>query len=888
MQFHVISAVFKRNVSSFFTSVLGYLFIVAFVVASGALAFSERFFVANEPALDQLTAYFPLLLLFIIPAVTMTTWADEKKVGTDELLFTLPASDFEILMGKYLSVMAIYTVTLVFAAAHSVVLAQLGNPDPGILITTYFGYWVMGSALIAAGMLASSVTSNTTVAFVLGAAICLVLVYAGEVFAVVFGFFGATNLAASCRSLSFDQQARGFGLGVIPLSSVLFFGALSGVLLYLNYVQISRRHWKSSRKGDMGLQFSLRTICIIVTLFCACFLASKTGFTLDLSSEKLYTLTPTTKKVLSDLKTPVVIEAFVSPEMPEEYVQTEKQLTGLLRQYDRLGSQVTTRVQVVEQYSEEAESARQLGLESVRVMTNRNGRRTEEEIFLGLVVRTDSDSANKEIVVPFVGKGLPIEYELTRSVRTVGSEEKLTIGVLRSDLQVMTDSSEWRIVSELKKQYNVVSVSPDSEIDKDKIDVLLAVMPSSLTEPQNANFISYVKAGKPTLVFDDPIPYTFSRGGLVEVAPRMPKPSPGGGMMGMRQPPPEQKADAGRLTTLTKLLGITWDNGESVFDLTEPPAEFGPLPKQFIFVSKSNGNKDAFNQDSEVTKGLQQIVALIPGEIRHQKSREDITFTPLLQTGAESGSLEWKDYVREQMNPFQMRPMAQWVPPTKLPLDKYAHILGGHVTSDKGDGLNCIFVADIDMITDWFFEEWNQRNVPVQFDNVTFVLNAIDVLAKEDSFIPLRRRREIRRSLQAVEKETRDVTAKNKKEEQAAEEALEAEVKKRQEALDKRVAEIQEDKSLDERSKARLVEEEQSNQQRLLDVFKRNKTLEKDRTIQQSRAKSERDKRSIINRYRVLAVAIPAIPPICIGLIVLLLRISKEQSSIVTSRRRTR
>ena len=634
MQFHVISAVFKRNVSSFFTSVLGYLFIVAFVAAAGCLAFSERFFVANEPSLDQLTAFFPMLLLFIIPAVTMTTWADEKKLGTDELLFTLPASDFEILMGKYLSVMAIYTVTLVFAAASAVALGWMGNPDIGVLCTTYFGYWMMGSALIAAGMLASSLTNNTTVAFVLGAAFCLALVYTGDMLAVIFGFFGATNLAADCRAIGFVEQARGFGLGVIPISGVLFFGALSAVLLYLNYVQISRRHWKSSSKGDMGMQFSLRTVSLAVTLFCACFLASKTGFSFDLSSERLYTLSPTTKKVLSDLKTPVVIEAFVSPEVPEEYIQTEKQLTGLLRQYGRLGSQVTTRVQVVEQFSEEAESARQLGLESVRVVTNRDGRTTEEEIFMGVVVRTDSEASNKEIVVPFIGNGLPLEYELTRSVRTVAREEQLTVGVLKTDAPLMTDSNEWQIITELKKQYNVISVSPDAKIATDEVDVLLAVMPSSLTEPQNVNFIEYVKAGKPTLVFDDPLPLSVNRGGLIETAPRMPKPSPGGGMMmGMRQPPPPQKADGGQLTTLTRMLGITWDNGESVFDLTETPSAFGPLPSQFIFVNKSNGNKDAFSQNSEVTKGLQQVVTLVSGEIRSVESRKDITFTSTFADG---------------------------------------------------------------------------------------------------------------------------------------------------------------------------------------------------------------------------------------------------------------
>ena len=240
------------------------------------------------------------------------------------------------------------------------------------------------------------------------------------------------------------------------------------------------------------------------------------------------------------------------------------------------------------------------------------------------------------------------------------------------------------------------------------------------------------------------------------------------------------------------------------------------------------------------------------------------------------------------MNPFQMRPMAQFAPPTRTAVDKYAHILGAHITSDKDAGLNCIFVADIDLIGDFFFREWNLPSSPVRFDNVTFVLNAIDVLANEEAYIPLRRRRETRRSLRQIEEATREVVSASKKEEQTAEEALDEELKKRQDTLDKRVKEIEEDSSLDDNAKARLVDEERSNQQRLLDVFKQNKTLEKDRKIQQIRAKSEQEKRRITNQYRVLAIVLPCLPPILIGVIVLLLRVSREQSSIVSSRRRTK
>ena len=160
MRSHAILAVFKRNVASYFSGLLGYLFIVVFVVAGSLLAFKAEFFAANQANLDQLSAWYPLLLVFIIPAITMTAWSDERKLGTDELLFTLPATDVEILLGKYLAVLAVYTTALIFSLTHAMVLARPGDPDLWALAATYCGYRLAGAALIGARLFASVLTSS--------------------------------------------------------------------------------------------------------------------------------------------------------------------------------------------------------------------------------------------------------------------------------------------------------------------------------------------------------------------------------------------------------------------------------------------------------------------------------------------------------------------------------------------------------------------------------------------------------------------------------------------------------------------------------------------------------------------------------------------------------
>jgi ABC-2 type transport system permease protein len=888
MRFNVIGAVFKRNLSSFFTSVLGYLFIVAFVIAAGWLAFSPRFFVANQPSLDELTQFFPELLLFIIPAITMTVWSDEKKLGTDELLFTLPASDFEILIGKYLSVLAVYTVTLMFAVVQVAVLKFLGNPDYGVLLTTYVGYWAMGAALIAAGMLASSLTSNTTVAFVLGVMLCLCLVYFGQVVGAVLEFFGATTIARNLEALGFHEQMRDFGLGLIPLSGILFFLALTVFMLYLNYIVISKRHWSSSKKTDMGTQFALRSVCLAVTLVSLCYLASSAAFSIDRTKERLYTLTPATQQILKKLGPAVTIEAYVSPDIPREYVNTQKQLDGLLKQYDRVGgAKVRYTREVVTRFSEEAEAAQDLGIEPQIIMTDRAGRMTEEQIFLGAVVRCEAENgSNREVVIPFFGKGLPIEYELTRSIQTVAQEERLKVGILKTDANILTESSEWKIVTELRKQYEVVDVSPGSEIKTDRFNVLLAVMPSSLTQPEMTNLVNYVKAGGATLIFDDPCPMAFRSQFGISMAPRLPKPSPGGGgMMGMQRQQAPPKAEAGKLTAIQRLLGIEWDNGRSVFDLSNPHPEFSLVPKQIVFVTKSNGNSKAFDQESEITSGLQEVVALFPGVIQEIENRTDTNFRKLLVTGANSGSLEWGAYMEDSFNPFQMSAVARPKEVSGYFPDKYAHVLAAHVTSEAG--LNCVFAADIDMITDLFFDEWNQQNMPVKFDNVTFVLNAVDILAGEESFTDLRKRREAHRSLQTIEREKDQFLKQRAEDEEEAETQMEEKLAERKKLLMARIEEIEKNETLDARAKSIQVEQARANQQRRLDVETQNLELEKRKKVEQSRAKSQRSIRSIESRYRLFAIFIPALLPIAIGLLVLGIRLTREQKTIAPSRLRT-
>jgi ABC-2 type transport system permease protein len=879
----VIFSIFKRNFAGYFSGVLGYLFIVVFVVAGGVLAFNTRFFTANEPALDQLTAWYPLLLLFFIPAITMSVWADERKLGTDEILFTLPATDLEVVLGKYLSVLAVYSVALLFSTTHVLVLVYLGNPDWGLILTTYFGYWIAGTALLGSGMVASILTRNMTVAFVLGVLVCGIPVFVEQVGQVI----GFRELFAS---LSLSEQFRDFGMGIIPLSGLLYFVSFAAFMLYLNLVLVKKRLWGSSRRVGMGLQFSVRSVCLAIMLTCVTAWFAYAALRVDATSERLFSLSPVTRQILDDLdaKRPIEIQAFLSPEVPREYVDTRKQLVGLLRQFDELGgSRLQVRYVDVEPFSREAEEAEHFGIEPVQVMTERDGRRSEVEVYLGAVVISSYDS----VVVPFFGKGLPIEYELTRSVQTVAQEKRHTLGILRTDADLISGSREWRIVTELKKQYDVEEVSPSTEIDAEKFDVLLAVLPSSLTEPEMDNLVKYVESGNPVLVFDDPFPLTFNTGFGVTNAPRQPKPRPGGqfGMFRGGSPPPEQKADGGRATRLLEALGIRWQYDRVAFDVSNPHPEFGMLPPEYVFITRHGGNPDAFNPESKITRGLQELIALYAGTV-DSRGAKDVEFQPLLVTGRDSGLLDWDEFVDESgFNFFTMQMTAR---PRRNPfraMDSDAHVLAAHITSESDDTkLNAVFVADIDMISDFFFEERNLGNLDIEFDNVTFVLNAVDVLAGDDSFIDLRSRRARHRTLQRVEASKRAFLEAANKAEKRADREAEEELARRREQLRERVEEIEKDESLDPIAQAQMLKQAQEAEQQRLALAEAQIEQRKNHEIRKIRANTNRQVRALESNIRLWAVWLPPIPALALGLFVFVQRMKAEKQNIVAGRRRDR
>ena len=355
----IIRAILQRELASYFATPTGYVFITLFVFLSAMAAFwQERFFATNLANLDQLNLFFPYLLIFLVPAISMSLWAEEKKQGTEELLLTLPATDLQIVLGKYLAALAIYSVALLFSLSNVIILRWLGSPDPGLIASTYFGYWLMGAALLSLGMLASALTDNLTVAFILGAVFCSIPVflnYAGVILT------GAPQRLA--EKLSVVEQFRDLSTGVVTLGPLVYFVSLALAALYLNVILLGRRRWLTGPQAPwMRGHLLARTLALAAIVCSVTLLVSNSRFRVDATSEQIHSLSPETKALLRSInpRQPVFIQAYFSPDVPRAYVDARSGLVAMLREFSAVGGQgVQSKIIETVKYSPQAREAQE-------------------------------------------------------------------------------------------------------------------------------------------------------------------------------------------------------------------------------------------------------------------------------------------------------------------------------------------------------------------------------------------------------------------------------------------------------------------------------------------------------------------------------------------------
>jgi ABC-2 type transport system permease protein len=236
-------AVFRREFAAYFATPLAYVFIVIFLLLAGAVTFFlGNFFGRGQADLEPFFMFHPWLYLFLIPAIGMRLWAEERKSGTIELLLSLPVSLTGAVIAKYLAAWAFAGVALALTFPFWLTVNYLGSPDNGAILAGYGGSFVLAGAYLAIGVCLSALTRNQVIAFVVACAVCFVFTVSGT--AVVLNFFSgwAPRLVVeTIASFSFMTHFQAITRGVIDLRDVVFFGSLIAFCLYANVVLVE---WK--------------------------------------------------------------------------------------------------------------------------------------------------------------------------------------------------------------------------------------------------------------------------------------------------------------------------------------------------------------------------------------------------------------------------------------------------------------------------------------------------------------------------------------------------------------------------------------------------------------------------------------------------------------------
>jgi ABC-2 type transport system permease protein len=235
-----VLAIFKREFAAYFATPLAYVFIVIFLFAMGAFTFYVGRFYDNGIAdLSVFFGYHPWLYLFLVPAIGMRLWADERRTGTVELLLTLPVPIWATVLGKFLAAWAFAAVALALTFPIWITVNILGDPDNGVIVASYIGSLLMAGGYLAISAAISASTDNQVIAFVVSVAVCFLFTIAGA--ALVLDFFqlwAPIVLVNTISSFSFLTHFQAITAGVIDLRDLIFFASLITVFLALNVVLI--------------------------------------------------------------------------------------------------------------------------------------------------------------------------------------------------------------------------------------------------------------------------------------------------------------------------------------------------------------------------------------------------------------------------------------------------------------------------------------------------------------------------------------------------------------------------------------------------------------------------------------------------------------------------
>ncbi|MEE8589978.1 MAG: ABC transporter permease [Spirochaetia bacterium] len=236
-----IIPIIKKELKSYFNSPIAYVLVVTFLVFSSVWVFYlQTFFASNIASLRSFFSVIPIVFIIVMPALTMRSWAEEKKLGTLEVLMTLPFRESTLVLGKFIAALSLLFIMIALTLPLPLLLGRFGDFDRGEILGQYIGVLLLGAAGISVGMFVSSLMSNQISSFLISLFVLLVLTLISQVnlvFALPPWAAGVVNF------LSFSHHFSNFQRGLIDTRDFLYYAVVSGLFLYLNTKTLIFKKW---------------------------------------------------------------------------------------------------------------------------------------------------------------------------------------------------------------------------------------------------------------------------------------------------------------------------------------------------------------------------------------------------------------------------------------------------------------------------------------------------------------------------------------------------------------------------------------------------------------------------------------------------------------------
>lgn len=758
-----LASVFRREFAGYFATPLAVIFIVIFLFLSGLLTFyAGGFFEAGDASLKSFFLFHPWLYLFLIPAVSMRLWAEEQKSGTIELLLTLPVPLWAVVLGKFLAAWAFSLVALALTFPIWITVNYLGDPDNGVILASYIGSALMAGAYLSIGACISATTRNQVIAFVITVSVCFLFTVSG--LPMVLDFFAAwapKTLLQAIASFSFLSHFDAITNGVIDLRDLAYFASLTAAWLYANGIVLDMNRSGHGGGNDIRASAALGLTAIIFLAFNILANATLYAARFDLTQDRLYTLNPVTRKVLSDLAEPIRLTFYYSESLAKDVPGAQnygQRVRDMLKEFEEnADGKLLLEIIDPQPFSVAEEQASKLGLQGLPTESG-------DKFYLGLAAYNMLDG---EQVIPFFTQEREqfLEYDLTQLISQLNNPEKPKVAVLSGlPLDIGKGGIEAVMRGEIKPfmLYQQIRDNFDAEMltgqfaeISSKYDVLLIVHPKEMDALTAYAVDQYVLKGGRVIAFTDPVS---------EVA----------------KPPARTKnpltsresfSPSSALPELYRAWGVEMDPNRVVADrenaLRVVVDNLGQQ-QQLGYVAWLGLHERALNHEDPVTAQLQYVTMAMAG---HLRKLPDATtqFTPLISSSGDSELIEADMMLRRAPNPMDLlrnfKPTGEKYVlaarisgesvsafpkgPPPLPgeaspeLQESYKALPPHVEK-SAKPINVIVVADTDLWDDnWWVEvsEYRGRRIAVPTaDNANLVLGAIENMTGAGGLAGLRAR----------------------------------------------------------------------------------------------------------------------------------------------------